>query len=71
MRSNSGGATCKNRIMKTKPAEGTSETRNGPTKLNPLPETEKATKGITRKAFGDLLKRAITPHAAKPAPKSI
>lgn len=51
----------------------TSETKNGPTKpkpLSPLPETQKATKGITRKAFGDLLKRAITPHAVKPAPKS-
>ncbi len=60
------------KAMKAKSTER-SETNNGPTKpssLKPLPETEKATKGITRKAFGDLLKRAITPHAVKPAPKS-
>ena len=43
---------------------------DGPTKpLKPLPETEKKMKGTTRKAFGDLLKRAITPPAPKPSPK--
>jgi hypothetical protein len=42
----------------------------GPTKpLKPLPETEKKMKGLTRKDFANLLKRAITPHAPKPSPK--
>jgi hypothetical protein len=41
--------------------------------LTPKSEAEellKKSRGMTRKGFGALLKRAITPHAPKPAPKS-
>jgi hypothetical protein len=36
----------------------------------PPPAAKKPSKGITRKAFGELLKRAIRPDAPKPDPKS-
>ncbi len=42
--------------------------------FTPKPETKellKKSSGMTRKGFGQLLKRAITPHAPKPVPKSI
>jgi len=40
------------------------------TKNPKLPPATDKRKGITRKAFGELLKRAISPRAPKPAPKS-
>jgi hypothetical protein len=52
--------------------KGMKTATDGPTNpkpLKPLPETEKKMKGLTRKDFGNLLKRAITPHAPKPSPK--
>jgi hypothetical protein len=32
-------------------------------------ELQKKSRGMTRKGFGEMLKRAITPNAAKPAAK--
>jgi len=34
------------------------------------PEVVKKSKGMTRKGFGELIKRAFSPSAPKPAPKS-
>jgi hypothetical protein len=36
----------------------------------PQPAAKKPAKGMTRKAFGELLKRAIRPDAPKATPKS-
>jgi hypothetical protein len=41
-----------------------------PTPKEPPPAAKKPTKGITRKAFGELLKRAISPASVKTAPKT-
>lgn len=41
--------------------------------LTPKPETEelrKASRGMTRKGFGDLIKRALNPPASKPVSKT-
>ena len=39
--------------------------------LHPLPETKEKMRPITRAGFRNLLKRAITPPASKPHPKSV
>lgn len=42
-----------------------------PPKAKPAtPEISKKSKGMTRKGFGELIKRAFNPSAPKPAPKS-
>jgi hypothetical protein len=41
-----------------------------PTREEPTPAAKKPAKGMTRKAFGELLKRAISPDTPKTAPKT-
>jgi hypothetical protein len=42
----------------------------GPPKPTPqAPEAPKKSSGMTRKAFGDLIKRALNPSASKPVSK--
>jgi hypothetical protein len=45
-------------------------TNEPPKPKPPTPEVLKKPKGMTRKGFGDLIKRAFRPDAPKPSPKS-